>query len=83
MYMESERLRNEFEYYLSNLQRFVDEYEGKYVVLKNKEIIGVYDSQIKAYLETQKEHKLGTFLIQFVKKGVENYTQTFYSRVSV
>jgi hypothetical protein len=81
--MDSKLLKEEFEYYIKNQNDFVKKYESKFIVLKNKTVIGSYDSQIEAYEKTKKEHELGTFLIQLVEKGKENYTQTFYSRVSV
>jgi hypothetical protein len=79
--MDSELLKKEFEYYIANQQELVQEYVGKFIVIKNQKVIGVYDTQIEAYETTKKDHELGTFLIQCVEAGKENYTQTFYSRV--
>ena len=79
----ADSLTKEFEYYTANQKELVEKYEGKFVVIKDEKVIGAYDSEIEAYEETQKEHELGTFLIQRVEPGAENYTQTFYSRVSV
>ena len=74
-------LEKEFQYYLDNQDEFVRKYNGKFLVIKNKIIIGVYDTLEEAYVETQKEHKLGTFLIQECLPGEDSYTQTFNSRV--
>jgi hypothetical protein len=79
----SNPLKKEFEYYKTNQVILVGKYEGKFIVIKNEAVIGEYDTEIEAYQEAQKEHELGTFLIQFVEKGKENYSQTFYSRVAV
>ena len=81
--MSPDSLKKEFEYYIKNQKYFVEKYEGKFIVLKDSNVIGVYDSKIDAYEESKKENELGTFLIQLVETGDENYTQTFYSRVSV
>jgi hypothetical protein len=81
--MDSKVLKKEFDFYLANQAEFVKTYLGKYIVLKDQKVIGVYDSNIEAYEQTEKEHALGTFLIQLVEPGVENYTQTFHSRVFV
>ena len=81
--MDSKLLKKEFEHYIKNQNNFIKNYKGKFIVLKNKTVIGSYDSQLDAYEKTKEEHKPGTFLIQFVEKGKENYTQTFYSRVSI
>ncbi len=75
-------LNKEFQYYLDNQSDLVDNYSGKFVVIKNMSVIGVYDTEIEAYKEASSTNELGTFLIQLVESGTENYTQTFYSQVS-
>jgi hypothetical protein len=76
-------LEKEFQYYKDHQKELVDKFEGKFVVIKGEQVIGSYDSEIEAYEETKKTEELGTFLIQQALPGVENYTQTFHSRVSV
>lgn len=75
-------LKQEFEYYLAHQAEMVSRYNGKFIVLKNREVIGVYDSELGAVAETQKTHALGTFLVQKVEPGQGAYTQTFHSRVA-
>lgn len=75
-------LKPEFEFYLANQAKLVKEHDGKFVVIKNKEVIGVYEDQATAVSETQKAHKLGTFLVQKVEPGKDAHTQTFHSRVA-
>lgn len=75
-------LKQEFEYYISNQADLVEKYNGKFIVIKNKEVIGAYDDQIQAIRETQKHHEIGTFLVQKVEPGDKSYTQTFHSRVA-
>jgi Family of unknown function (DUF5678) len=75
-------LQQEFEYFLANQQEFVKQYNGKFIVIKDRKVIGSYDDQISAINETQKLHKVGTFLVQKVVPGDTAYTQTFHSRVS-
>lgn len=74
-------LRDEFDYYLSVQDSLVPQYAGKYVVIKDLKLIGVFDSQAEAVRETQKLHELGTFLVQLVTPGKAGYTQSFHSRV--
>lgn len=81
--MDKNLLKEEFEYYIAHQSEFVTKYAGKFIVLKDKKVIGAYDSEIEAYQESQKENELGTFLIQHVESGAENYTQTFYSQVAI
>lgn len=78
----SETLKKEFEYYLQNQAEMVEKYNGKYIVIKDCEVLGAYDSELVAVTETQKSEKLGTFLVQYVSPGDDAYTQTFHSRVA-
>lgn len=74
-------LEKEFKYYLENQKALVQKYNGKFIVIKNDEVVGVYDSELLAFNESLKDHKPGTFLIQHCKSGDESYTATFHSRV--
>lgn len=74
-------LEKEFEYYLNNQTELVKKYGGKYIVIKNQQVIGVFESEIEAVEKTSIEHELGTFLIQKCEHGEESYTQTYHSRV--
>lgn len=73
-------LDREFTYFRAHQQELVEQYPNKFLVIKGDEIIGVYNSEIEAYQESQKTNALGTFLIQQSKAGKEAYTQTFHSR---
>ena len=75
-------LEKEFKYYLAHQAELVDKYNGKFLVIKDEQVIGVYDSQSEAYNTAQKQHEVGTFLIQFCNSGNESYTQTYHSRVT-
>lgn len=74
-------LDKELQYYIDNQKELVEKHKGKYLVIKDLTVIGVYSSEIEAYSETVKHHELGTFLIQECQPGNENYTQTFHTRV--
>lgn len=76
-------LDNEFKYYLSNQDALVEKYNGKFIVIKDEQVIGVYNSHVEAYSETTKTEKLGTFLIQHCVAGADSHTQTFHSRVFI
>ena len=77
----SSLLQREFEYYIAHQDELVEQYDGKYVAIKNGEVVGSYDDELTAVTETQKAHELGTFLIQKVSAGDSEYSQTFHSRV--
>ncbi len=77
----SNSLKADFEYYLAHQDELVEKYDGKFVVIKDGEVLGAYDDELTAIGETQRSHKLGTFLVQKVSRGNSDYTQTFHSRV--
>lgn len=74
-------LKEEFQYFLDNQDELVERYEGKFVVIKGKEILGAFESEFEAIQETVKEHELGTFLVQECVPGTDSFTQTYNSRV--
>ncbi|MDD5351132.1 MAG: DUF5678 domain-containing protein [Chthoniobacteraceae bacterium] len=78
----SNPLESEFEYYLANQQSLVRRFKGRYIVIKDQKVIGDYANPIEAIETTQKSHKLGTFLVQEVEPGKDNYTQVFHTRVA-
>ncbi len=75
-------LEKEFTYYLEHQDDFAKKYHGKFIVIKNCSVLGVYNSEIEAIETTKKEHDLGTFFVQKCESGNQNYTQTFHSRVA-
>lgn len=76
------QLEKEFQYYLDHQDELVKKYNRRVIVIKDEEVIGDYDSDIEAIIETEKKHALGTFLVQLCSEGTADYTQHFMSRVS-
>ena len=79
--MAANTLNDEFKFYLDSQHDLVEKYNGKIVVIKNCEVLGVYDTHLAAFTEAVKEHDRGSFIVQRVSKGSEAYTTTFYSPV--
>jgi hypothetical protein len=77
----SSLLEPEFDYFIGHQDELVRKYQGKFVVIKNQEVVGIYDSELQAVKETSKTHELGTFLVQKCEPGSESYTQVYHSRV--
>lgn len=75
-------LEKEFEYYINHQDELVEKYRGKFIVIKDNEVLGAFDSDLEAIKETTKKHELGTFMVQKCEPGKESYTQTFHSRVA-
>jgi Family of unknown function (DUF5678) len=74
------KLERELDYFKSNQKELVHKYEGKFLVIKDQEVYGAYNTEMEAYTEAKKKFTLGTFLIQQCLPGRESYTQTFHSR---
>lgn len=74
------RLNNEFAWYIRNQESLVKKYNGKVLAIKNEEVIGAFEDYGNAYFRIQKEHKLGTFLLQKCSPGKGDYTRKFRSR---
>lgn len=76
-----EKLEREFKYYLEHQDELVKKYNGKFIVIKDCEVIGVFDLELEAVNKTAEKYELGTFLVQKCEPGAESYTQTYHSRV--
>jgi len=70
---------DELNFFIANQNDLVNQYRDKVLVLKNKSVVGVYDTIGQAYFEAQKEHPLGTFMLQPCRPGPEAYTVTISS----
>ena len=75
-------LEKEYKYFDQNRKEFIKKYKGKYIVLKDNDILGVYDSMPEAISETTKEHELGSFLVQQCVPEEQN-VQHFHTRVAI
>ena len=79
--MADKKLEKEFKYFLDHKDELVEKYNGKYIAIKSRTVIGVFNTELEAVEETIKEHELGTFIVQKCEPGPESYTYTFHSRV--
>lgn len=77
---QSRSLLDEFRFYLENQTELGEKYEGKVLVIKRKEVIGVYEEKKRAVEEALKEHELGTFLVQECSPDPDSTKQIFNSR---
>jgi len=71
--------KEELEFFIANQSDLVSKYHGKVLVIKGQTIIGVYQDALDAYLQAQKEHEIGTFMIQPCEPGPYAYTVTLSS----
>lgn len=74
-------LVTEFKFYRSNYNLLLEKYSNKYIVIKGKKVIGIYDTHAEAYINTIRTEALGTFLIKHVeeKTGAKNIRRKRYA----
>jgi len=58
-----------YEYFVNNLKDLLTNYDEKFIVIKNQDVIASYDSFDEAYAATIKKEKLGDFIIQHCVAG--------------
>ena len=75
-----EKLEREFKYYVEHQDELVEKYNGKFIVIKDCNVIAAFDSELEAIERTAEQYELGTFLVQKCELGSESYTQTYHSR---
>jgi hypothetical protein len=60
-------LKDDYHFFKENRERFVAEHLGKFIVLKDEVLIGVYDDPLDAVVKSAAQgHEVGTFLVQLV-----------------
>jgi len=72
----------DFNYFLENMESFYSTYGQKFVVVKNRSVLGVYDNFDDALETTLKTEELGTFLIQECFDNVEKMVHHFQGNVA-
>ena len=80
--MKDNYLQIQLDYFKAHQNELVKKYDGKFLVIKDQEVHGVYDTEMEAYTDAKKKFEMGTFLIQLCLPGQESYAQTFHSRVA-
>ena len=71
----------DFNYFLENMEKFYRAYGQKFVVVKNRGILAVYDDFMDAYEATLKTEEQGTFLIQECFDNREKMVHHFQGNV--
>ncbi len=72
-YGETER-KKDFEYFIEHYQELYEKYGHKFIAIKNKTVLGVYNSEIAAMDDISKQYPLGTFIIQECNGDESGYT---------
>ena len=74
-------LQEEFNFYLEHQGALAKKYGDTVIVIKDKTVIGVYNSEEEAIKETTRTHELGSFLVQKCSADPSSVLHTYRSRV--
>jgi len=61
-----------YAYFESNLKKLLEQYGGKFIIIKDETVIEAYNSFDEAYQSAIKTEQLGTFLIQHCVENEED-----------
>lgn len=69
-------MEENFHWFIENFEKLKIKCLGKYLIIVNKNIVGVYESLEDAYKNSEK-HENSNFIIQYCGKDKSCYTQSF------
>ncbi len=67
-------LYEDYNYYIDNLETLKQQYNNKLIIIKDKQVVGFYDTEQAAILASLSKYEIGTFLIQYVSDDKSSYT---------
>jgi len=74
-------LDRELTFFRARQEELASKHHGKYALIHEEHIEGLYDSELAAYTAAKKKYSAGTFLIRRCLRPEEESTQVFHSRV--
>jgi hypothetical protein len=72
----------DFEYFRENRTALYEKYGHRYLAIKNKSVLGDFDTFDDAVKTTLKAEQPGTFIVQECTDSNKNYTHMFQNNVS-
>ncbi len=75
--------KSDYEWFLENYSLLYKKYGECYLVIKNKAVIGKYNSYAVAIEETKKREEMGTFIVQKCNSSESGYTNYIISNFVV
>ena len=63
----------DFAWFKDNYTKLQEQYGNVFIVIKNQEVLGAYDSYASAVRTTIQTEELGTFIVQECNKDYEAY----------
>lgn len=64
----------DFDFFLDNYNNFYKEYGHKFIAIKNKKILGIFDSEIEAIHKISRDYPIGSFIVQECNGNESGYT---------
>jgi hypothetical protein len=75
--------KQDYEYFINNIEELYKKYGHSFLVVKGEEIIGAYDTFESAFDETVKSLPLGSFLIQECVEDPQRIVHSFQGNVQI
>ncbi len=75
--------QQDYDWFLQNYEELFKEYGISYLAIKNKQVLGKYNSYAEAVLETEKNEPLGSFIVQYCNGDESAYTAYIAPVISV
>lgn len=72
-YTDTDRM-NDFDYFIRNYQDLYQRFGHKFIVIKDKSVLGAYDREYDAINDIKKIYPLGTFIVQECNGDESGYT---------
>jgi hypothetical protein len=72
----------EYQYYKSHEADLVRQHEGKYIGIVGEQVVGVFESELEAYMTLKKKYGLGKFMLQQAVPVATDRIQRYHSRVA-
>ena len=72
-YSEKNRM-SDFQFFLDNYNELYQKYGHKFIAIQNKEILGVFDSDLDAIQSLSNAHPIGTYIVQECNGDDSGYT---------
>lgn len=67
-------LKEDFIWFVDNYQKLYSKYGNSFLAIKDKTVLGSYDSYAEGVHKTAETHPLGTFIIQQCNGSASAYT---------
>ncbi len=64
-------LDKDIKFYRENKEKLREQYMGKYIVIRNRKVLGAYDTHAEAYEKSIQHNDVGTFIIEHVKPSAK------------